>query len=85
MAKSKYIEFSTLSVPDFSRSPVGTEAKFLLTTVLNARQAVSSSLTSACVKNGSECQISGKSILIEQSDGNWSPSSILTVVITNRV
>ena len=73
-----------MSVPELSRANVGTMAKFVLTVEANSRQEVSKSIKAACSKNGSLCEVSGVSILVEQADGAWHPSSILTVTMIKR-
>jgi hypothetical protein len=78
---SKYIESGTLGFSAFSKSPVGTSVTYLLSTLPNANQEVSKSLKSACTKAGSVCTIKSTNILIEQEDGSWLPSHILTAEI----
>lgn len=84
MSSSKYIEMSTISVYDFARSRVGTTAKFLLSTLPEARQKASSTIKAACSKYRTACELKGISILIEQPDGVWLPSSMLVATIVEK-
>lgn len=80
--KSKYVEFGTMSFADFSKSEVGTVAKFFLTCDPKSRNEVSKSLTSACHKSGANCQMETTDLLVKKDNLNWQQSHILVAEIT---
>ncbi|WP_415912391.1 hypothetical protein [Neptuniibacter sp. QD37_11] len=82
--QSKYVEFGTMGFSEFARQSIGTEVKYMLATEVKARHHVSKSLKSACSKAGSLCEISCVSVLVEQDNGSWLPTSILTAKITEE-
>jgi hypothetical protein len=82
-SKSKYVDFGTMSFADFSKSELGSEAKFFLTCDPKSRAEVSKSLKSACHKAGSNCQIKTTDLLIKIDDLTWQQSHILEAEITN--
>lgn len=84
MSSRQYIEMSSMSVYDFARSPIGTVAKFLLSTHLEARQKALATIKAACSKYRTACELKGTSILIEQPDGVWLPSSLLFATTVNK-
>lgn len=84
MSSSKYIEIGSMPIPELARSQVGTVAKYFLSVEPNSRQEASKSIKAACSRYKSLCSITSTSLLIEQGDGSWRPSSVLTVTITER-
>ena len=80
--KSKYVDFGTMSFADFSKSELGTLAKFFLTCDHKSRDEVSKTLKSSCHKAGSNCQIKTTDFLIKIDDLTWKQSHILEAKIT---
>lgn len=79
--KSKYVDFGTMSFADFSKSKIGTVAKYFLTSDPASRNEVSKSLKSACHKATSSCQISTIDIMVKIDDLTWKQSHVLEAVI----
>jgi hypothetical protein len=80
--KSKYVDFGTMSFAHFSKSELGTVAKFCLTCVPNSRDEVSIILESACHNAGSSCQITTTDLLVKIDELTWQQTHILEAKIT---
>jgi len=78
---SKYVDFGTMTFAEFSKSKVGTKAKFLLTCEKNAREEVSKTLKASCYRAKTKCKISSVELLVKENDTTWQQSHILETEI----
>ena len=81
---SKYIMMSTMTVPEFANSPVGTVAQFILSRFEHdSRFEVAKSIKSACNKAGSLCTQVTTKVLFESKFGDsFTTSKMITCTIT---
>lgn len=78
---SSQILFSSMTIDAFASSPCDTKARFLTVAKPEAAQDVRHEIHGACKLVGSNCSISSQAILMEQKDGSWLPSTILTATM----
>lgn len=75
------ILFSSMSIDEFSASQAGTKARFLVVSATDADKDLRHHIHQACKERNAACTITAQSILMEQKNGSWLPSTILTATI----
>lgn len=81
---SKYIEFQSMTMATFARSPAGTVAHFFLVPGSKARHEIGKSLKSACSRSGTTCTMETTELLVQQDDETWLKSRIIRAEITGE-
>lgn len=61
---SKYIEFQSMTMAKFARSPAGTVAHFFLVPGAKSRHEIGKSLKAACSKAGTTCAMETTEVLV---------------------